>query len=126
MSGIETADGLPVDRWIVSGQLRTLSVMEIHTGDTEWQPPAGTSPGPGEPEPSAEGPSIIAIDLDVDAQPVIPATAMKGCLRALLVEEFGDGQLRAITDLFGDRPAKGRSGNDPEPDPSELYTDVVR
>ncbi len=112
------SDAAPIDRWILSGQLITRSVMEIRTGVTETEPlrPAGKQPGPGEPPPSGEEkpPGILAIDLDANRKPVIPATAMKGRVRAILAEDFGDTERDAIIRLLGDRPDKNRNTEVPD------------
>jgi cold shock CspA family protein/CRISPR/Cas system CSM-associated protein Csm3 (group 7 of RAMP superfamily) len=113
------SDTAPIDRWILSGRLITRSVLEIRTGDTETDQsrPDGKEPGHGEPPKDKvkdENPGILAIDLDANRQPVIPATAMKGRVRAILAEDFGDSQIEAIIRLLGDRPDKRRNPNAPD------------
>lgn len=109
------SDATAANRWLLTGQLRTLSPMEIRTGATESPAtlPAGIQPGVGEPQDDAS-PQILAIDLAADRLPVIPATALKGRLRAVLVEDFGDAEFPAIARLLGDRPERGRNSDAPD------------
>ena len=108
-----------INRWIVSLRLVTETPMEIRTGEVETSSnrPAGNQPGTGEPPAGDEAPEIAAIALDAKQRPYIPATAMKGHVRAALAAAFGDSEEPRISGLLGDLP---RLGRDPEASTAEI------
>ena len=69
-------------RWIIVGTLETLSPLSIHTGELEN--------------------NLSLIEMDDRGQPFIPATAIKGLVRAIAAERGCNAE--AIRQLLGDKP----------------------
>lgn len=100
-------------RWIIQGRLAVVTPLSIRTGQAEEAWPEGatkvelTAP----PAPDGQGGEvapIVGIELDHKGRPFVPATAIKGLVRSLLVlrgAPASDGDLLA---LLGDLPKAGR------------------
>lgn len=103
------------DRWRVCGNLVTISPLMLRTGAaTEDDAPASEPTGPDdEATPRRKGEAAHTRDIEVDlhGRPVLPATALKGLLRALLARRCGEDDKDRIARLFGHEP---RDTDDPD------------
>lgn len=98
---------LPIDRWIISGKLTTLAPLAIRTGLTE------TVKRPDDSDGTLEK-ALIA--LDYRGRPYLPATAIKGMVRAIAVARLLDDTKKdAVRRLFGDLPRSETKTNPTDP-----------
>jgi CRISPR/Cas system CSM-associated protein Csm3 (group 7 of RAMP superfamily) len=94
---------LPLDRWIISGTLTNLSAMAIRSGETQ------TERRQDDPDETVEN-TLLA--LDHQGRPYLPATAIKGLLRAIATIRLEEGwYCDAIQRLFGDLPRDDRKAD---------------
>lgn len=97
-------------RWIVEGEFIVESPLSLRTGSTEDDWPASVSPNevndlvqysPDKPLPN---PPVLGIELDVNGQPVLPASAIKGLLRGLVSRCRQAAMADSVSRLFGELP----------------------
>ncbi|KQB14191.1 hypothetical protein H9N28_16390 [Rhodobacter capsulatus] len=100
-------------RWIIRGVFEALSPIAIHTGSDEDEWPEGVCPTEINhlSQIASEQTRIIpvqGIELDATGRPFLPATAIKGLLRAK-ASQCCDLDLDQTTRLFGDAPQEDAS-----------------
>ncbi|RMF03187.1 MAG: hypothetical protein D6773_07675 [Alphaproteobacteria bacterium] len=88
----------------VKGWLTLASPLMVRTGEQERTAP----------DKDVEGAMKLAIELDADGKPVIPASAFKGIVRHQLASAFdrNDELAKEIDLLFGSLPVAARDGED--------------
>lgn len=95
-------NGAPIDRWVVKASLTNLAPLAIRTG--EARPRAQPAD-----QPNADAPSIAEVAVDHLGHPYIPATAIKGMLRAIAANRLSETDQSSVYLLFGDLARKGRN-----------------
>ena len=100
-------------RWIIRGVFEALSPIAIHTGSNEDEWPEGVCPTEINhlSQIASEQERVIpvrGIELDATGRPFLPATAIKGLLRAK-ASQCCDLDLDQMTRLFGDAPQEDAS-----------------
>ncbi|NTT85946.1 RAMP superfamily CRISPR-associated protein [Tabrizicola fusiformis] len=107
-------------RWIIKGKLKVISPLSIRTGFDETDPPAPQKREAASVEPNAppdalpEGQfaPVVGIEMDHEGRPYVPATALKGLLRARAAASLSVTEKEALFRLLGDQPEPGRDTND--------------
>ena len=103
-------------RWIIRGEFVAVSPISIHTGNAEDDWPDGTSAeevndlkSVGEMQSSAF--PVQGIELDALGRPFLPATAIKGLVRAKAAQRANTTGDDLFLRLFGDVPALEQTGS---------------
>ena len=98
-----TNDRNRLRRWVIQAKLVTSSPMRVRTGEVEVSEQRRKNDEPVE---------TATIATDLDGKPYIPATSLKGVLRAHLIEMLRNGASLMdysahVRSLFGDLPTEG-------------------